>query len=581
MKTVEFGLALEYDGGSDPSVALNSSGTVVEVHKSSGSDTVYSTVGSIKGASVIWQPSVKVAEDSRQPACAMNSHGDVIAILTDTTPDDVKYRLGKVENGTLTWKMEKSKKYDDGREPGVAINDSGVVVEVHKTATRGLNGLYYRVGKVVGDAVEWGDSHKFDDGYVPRVALDNAGRVIIVFGQSGNNVAMRIGAVDGAKIDLEDEEHLGVGTNPSVALLDDGIVIASWGYRENLSQRTGHLEGRTISWHGDATIYDTGQQPSVAGAANIALHVHEGKGGDTLWYSSSLIVDRSTWMQDRLATLGARTLQHLVIPASHDAAMYLHGFGRTQDRSIYEQLLYGIRWFDLRPRWNEERKKFVIHHGPVVGEDLSVVLEDIRKFAKRGSRELAIFKWSHFEDITPEIYKNELVPQIQAALGEWLVRTPGKRLADRTLSEYVKSGPAMLMVVDELYVVDPKYRAPGFWLYRDLGGVESPESLLVLDDYTDTTDRDKMIKDQHGLFNGFGDPTQSQCDLFMLAWVLTSWQGIDSLSARVNRLLGQLMTNEWQIPNAHGKIINMLYVDYVQTARVTDVALILNGEPIP
>ena len=33
------------------------------------------------------------------------------------------------------------------------------------------------------------------------------------------------------------------------------------------------------------------------------------------------------------------------------------------------------------------------------------------------------------------------------------------------------------------------------------------------------------------------------------------------------------------VPNRHGKIVNMLYVDYVEFARVADVGLFQNGTP--
>jgi hypothetical protein len=61
------------------------------------------------------------------------------------------------------------------------------------------------------------------------------------------------------------------------------------------------------------------------------------------------------------------------------------------------------------------------------------------------------------------------------------------------------------------------------------------------------------------------------------------------LSRRANPALGAAIRFEDpppnpppppQIPNAHGKIINLLYVDYVQGARVTDVALFQNGESV-
>jgi len=86
------------------------------------------------------------------------------------------------------------------------------------------------------------------------------------------------------------------------------------------------------------------------------------------------------------------------------------------------------------------------------------------------------------------------------------------------------------------------------------------------------------------------------CDLFLLSWTLTPqataippWIPPTplQLSRRANPTLGAAIRfadppaeppPPPRIPNTHKRIINSLYVDYVQGARVTDVALFQNGE---
>jgi hypothetical protein len=273
--------------------------------------------------------------------------------------------------------------------------------------------------------------------------------------------------------------------------------------------------------------------------------------------------------------------------------MYERGIailGKTQQLSIYGQLAYGIRWFDLRPEWTGS--KFILHHGVIGGPDLSVVLADIKKFAQEGHRELVLLKFSHFKNIDNDTYVT-LRDQIATALNPWLVKSKpaNKRLAEMTLAEYVPNGMAALVVVDENYAIDKP--APGFWIYRDAawGKDDHPEGynpavgdLRVYDVYSNTMFVDTMIADQREKFanyNGYCPAMPSvPCDLYLLSWTLTPPTDVWDTSKAANRCLGEQMT-KIPDPNGFGKIINMLYVDYVEYARVTDVGLFQNGVPFP
>ena len=183
---------------------------------------------------------------------------------------------------------------------------------------------------------------------------------------------------------------------------------------------------------------------------------------------SPAATNRARWMQDRLDSLGDRPLKRLVLPAWHDSAMYQSGLlkllARTQDLTIYQQLSYGIRYFDLRPQWHDG--KLSIHHGAVTGPSLAEVLDDVRRFAAEGHRELVILKFSHYEGFQTEAYKG-LVKQIKASLGPWLYTSlpRGRRLADVTLAEYVRHAGAILVLCDGSYPLDN--RSEGIWVYRD------------------------------------------------------------------------------------------------------------------
>lgn len=582
MKTVFYGLGLQYDSGSIPAVGVNRSGTVLEVHKNEAGFTLYYHVGRLNKATINWGPS-RQYDTGTTPDIALNAGNIAVEVHKNELGSTLYYHVGTVNGDTVTWSA--SREYDSGITPAVALNDLGIVVEVHKTQSPFSNGLYYHVGQVQGDKVSWGSSHEYDTGSAPRVAVNNSGVVVEVHqSQSANTLWYHVGRVNGTKIDFGGSVRFDDGANPSVALTDDGFVIVTFQRGTELFQRTGQVNGNSISWSGPAAYYDDGVGTSVAAAGTMSVEVHEGELLKSLWFSTSIITDRATWMQNRLPSLGNTRLGSLVLPASHDAAMYLSGIaalGKTQELSIYGQLDYGIRYFDLRPKWTGS--KFVLYHGPITGPDLSVVLEDIRRFCSQGRRELAVLKLSHFDNIDNETYK-KLIAQIDAAIGTWLVKsTPnGKRLADVTLSEYISQRAAMLVVVDGNYAIDVKQA--GFWVYRDWeSGTPANGDLRVFDIYSNTTSFDQMKNDQFTKFANYNGRMKNDqnlpCDMFLLSWTLTPVTGVWFTSKDANRRLGQDILQP-QNPNRFGQIMNLLYVDYVEFARVTDVGIFQNGERI-
>ncbi|NEN89628.1 MAG: hypothetical protein F6K48_12245 [Okeania sp. SIO3H1] len=582
MRDVFFGLALQYDTGSMPAVALNKNGTALEVHKNEAGFSLYYRVGTLKKATVNWGPSTQY-DNGTTPRCAINGTNVAVEVHKNQLGSTLYYRVGRIEGNQVNWGG--SRDYDSGIEPAVALNDNNIVVEVHKTQSSLSNKLYYHVGRVNGNNVDWGPSYDYDSGSTPQVALNNSGVVVEVHkSQSQSTVWYHVGQVNGNNIDFGSSQQFGSGASPSVALTNGGDAIVTWVSDNKLMQRVGRVNGKSISWNNDGVEYDDGLNPSVAVANDMSIQVHPTETAlFGLWYSTSILTNRASWMQDRLETLGNIPLSGLVLPASHDSGMYLYGIailGKTQNLSIYGQLSYGVRWFDLRPKWTGS--KFVIHHGPITGPDLSEVLDDIKRFANEGHRELAILKFSHFDNIDDNTYV-QLANQIETALGPWLVKTipGGKRLADVTLNEYVKNGPALLVLVDGNYAV--KNRRPGFWVYRDWDASDpAVGELRVFDQYSNTTDFDKMKEDQFAKFNNYNGKCKNDpsvpCDLFLLSWTLTPPTAVWSFSKVANRNLGLAMT-ELRVPNGYGQIVNMLYVDYVEYARVTDVALFQNGQP--
>jgi hypothetical protein len=300
---------------------------------------------------------------------------------------------------------------------------------------------------------------------------------------------------------------------------------------------------------------------------------------------------RRSWMLAAYDVIKDKTLRQLAIPGTHDAGMYVGGvssLGKTQDLTIYQQLVEGVRYFDLRPDWytmtlldGTRVSELRLYHGPVGGPLLDDVLADVVKFMSEPGRELVILKFSHFSGFNDAIYCG-MVEKICTELDTWLCKaTAGKRLADTPMKNFIETGGAVMVVCDEAYPVNnPTDR---IYTYRDWDSVDPKNGqLTVYDRYSNMTTAATMTADQTAKFSAFDGKcsrdTNVQCDLFLLSWTLTPVTAVWDYAKQVNPILNssvQAMAN----PNAHGQRLNILYVDYVEYADATGTCLALNCDP--
>ncbi|KAH7407665.1 hypothetical protein BKA64DRAFT_775714 [Cadophora sp. MPI-SDFR-AT-0126] len=119
------------------------------------------------------------------------------------------------------------------------------------------------------------------------------------------------------------------------------------------------------------------------------------------------------WQQATLSTIGTRSLREIAMPASHDAGMsqvtrFYGGVAhntQTQSVHIYQQLVYGTRWFDIRPVIRKE--KWYTNHLSAVpglgcqgafGRTIPDIIKDINRFTAENPGELIILELSHEMD---------------------------------------------------------------------------------------------------------------------------------------------------------------------------------------
>lgn len=108
----------------------------------------------------------------RNPAVAINSHGRVVEVH-DSGSGALWYWSGTYgADGHVTW--QRHGRYGAGVTPAVALNDNGDLVEVHQSQ----NGttLWYQTGRVGADGeITWSASRQYDNGVLPSVAFTGTG----------------------------------------------------------------------------------------------------------------------------------------------------------------------------------------------------------------------------------------------------------------------------------------------------------------------------------------------------------------------------------------------------------------------
>jgi hypothetical protein len=192
------------------------------------------------------------------------------------------------------------------------------------------------------------------------------------------------------------------------------------------------------------------------------------------------------WMSETAGLL-KQPLSQLVLPQSHDSGSYklnggfvpnfqgLNGliefldqldighllwhltkcYAQTQDLTIFQQLLSGVRILDFRIcAFNSELQ---LHHGPLLGEPLQNALEDIHNFLEESDCELVIIEAAHYDletypgGITAAL--NEMMQLAQNTFGDRLVRRPSpvQSAAENTpIEQFLQNGSGVIFAVENL-----------------------------------------------------------------------------------------------------------------------------------
>ncbi|RSN04828.1 hypothetical protein DMB42_28940 [Nonomuraea sp. WAC 01424] len=131
------------------------------------------------------------------PAVAANNRGQVVEVH-DSGDGVLWYWTGTYgADGRVSWLRHG--RYDNGVTPAVALSDNGDLVEVHQS--QNATTLWYRVGRLGADGeITWSASRQYDNGVLPTVRFTDAGGTRlreIHRSQSNNQNWQWTGALDG------------------------------------------------------------------------------------------------------------------------------------------------------------------------------------------------------------------------------------------------------------------------------------------------------------------------------------------------------------------------------------------------
>jgi 1-phosphatidylinositol phosphodiesterase len=262
------------------------------------------------------------------------------------------------------------------------------------------------------------------------------------------------------------------------------------------------------------------------------------------------------------------------------------GAVRTQKNSIYEQLMCGARYFDIRVDY--DHGELVTYHRTksmgANGQSFRMVFMQAQDFLREHDKEIVIFRLSHFRSYNEHKPANTLSKLLDflktySDAGLFYKSVNPKKLHEINLGE--ARGKIILAVeIDDNSVPN----APnGIFKFSAAGGDKvntiGENILNVYDRFSNTSDYEKMQKDQFEKWKNNGG--QGDTKLFLLSWTLTldlsgviagafdSKYSNESLAKKANPKLAEMLaeginTNKYAKPN-------MVYLDYIYSALCKEI----------
>jgi hypothetical protein len=306
-QTLTWSTPVKYDTGDQQGVAVNSSGVIVEVHKSEGfwGSTLWYHIGRLNAGKVTWgkvqvidQSSIKPSALTTWPTVAITNDNYVIVAFSGgrfRSDGKLYYQIGRVDptgpvdqaiEWLTTWAL-----YDTGFHPNISANNTGKIVEVHEGDSN--TKIWYRLGHMRDPSagqydIVWdsgGRGVEYEKGENPKVAINDQGDVLEMHQVPGESLLhyMR-GTITSNGIDFPDlkkaPRYLSNDSQPAVALTNTGrtLEVHKKGAMYAATGMLSPTQPNLVNWNTAASFYYIGFYPALGTNGDYAIAV---------WYDNS------------------------------------------------------------------------------------------------------------------------------------------------------------------------------------------------------------------------------------------------------------------------------------------------------
>jgi hypothetical protein len=187
-----------YDGGFHPHVTLTSDGKIVEVHESgNGNNGIFYRVGHLKDPTageydIVWDSGQEHGvqyDDGINPSIAIDRSNNVVEVHQAKGDNYLHYSRGTLSGAQISFTTHP--RFDNnGEQPAVTMTEDGKALEVQSTS----RAIYYRVGTLStssNDKVDWTAPTRIDPsdtsaGLYPSIGYDEG--LAVTTWQTGKNI---------------------------------------------------------------------------------------------------------------------------------------------------------------------------------------------------------------------------------------------------------------------------------------------------------------------------------------------------------------------------------------------------------
>ena len=221
--------------GNFPSLSINRHGIIVEAHQpSSSSTTMYYQIGTINRNDANFYEERLIVGSGKYPNVAISDNNRVVEVHegTYTCTRRIYYNVGPLDNQRVQWQHSPTF-ISPGRHPAVAVRGNRVVVTHDRALFR--YSTYYRAGIINegGTAIQWGDKIPlFDESGVTKTTVAINEEFAVAAGRGWFHIMCRVGQFpnrEARNIDWFNEILLDfIGISPRICLDEGGRAVMVW-----------------------------------------------------------------------------------------------------------------------------------------------------------------------------------------------------------------------------------------------------------------------------------------------------------------------------------------------------------------